>query len=179
MSLDAIRNSIEGARRYLSEHPEEGRSPDRAAVAVLEGGLRCRVEGPEGTSIVTDMPVAVGGAGSAPTPGWLSRAALASCDATVIAMRAAELGIELERLEVTAESESDSRGLLGVDDSVPAGPLSSTVRVRIAARGVPEERLRELVAWTERHSPVGDLIRRSVVQRVEVEVESVETEVGQ
>lgn len=169
MSCDQIRDSIEGARRYLSEHPDQGRSPDRPAVAVLEEGLRCRVEGPDGIAIVTDMPAAVGGAGAAPTPGWVSRAALATCDATVIAMRAAELGIELEWLEVTAESESDSRGLLGVDDSVPPGPLRSTVRVRIAAPGVPEERLRGLVAQATRHSPVGDLVRRAVVQEVEVE----------
>ena len=60
-----------------------------AAVAVLEGGgLRCRAEGPNGAVLVTDMPRPVGGTASAPTPGWMLRAALANCDATVIAMRA-------------------------------------------------------------------------------------------
>jgi uncharacterized OsmC-like protein len=81
------------------------------------------------------MPTGVGGGSSAPSPGWLARAALASCDATVIAMRAAELGIPLQGLEVTVDSESDDRGLLGMDDAVPAGPLSSRILVRIVAEG--------------------------------------------
>lgn len=174
MSVDRIRESIESAKRYLTEHPEEARSTDRPAVAVLEEGLRCRVEGPEGAVVVTDMPAGVGGEASAPSPGWLRRAAQASCDATVIAMRAAELGIRLKTLEVTVDSESDDRGLLGVDDSVPAGPLSSRMRVRIAAEGVSPEALRELVEWADRHSPVSDAVRRAVPTTVEVEIAPVE-----
>lgn len=166
-----IRQSIETARKYLTEHPDEARSTDRRAVAVIEDGLRCRVESPQGAFIFTDMPAAVGGGGSAPAPGWLARAAQASCDATVIAMRAAELGIALQRLEVTVDSESDDRGLLGMDEAVPAGPLSSRVRVRIAADGIDPERLRELVEWAERHSPVSDAIRRAVPMAVELELQ--------
>lgn len=170
MSADPIRDSIEGARQYLSQHPEECRYTDRPATAVIEEGLRCRVEGPDGAVVVTDMPGAVGGGGSAPPPGWLARAAQASCDATLIAMRAAELGIELDTLEVTVDSESDDRGLLGMDDSVPAGPLSSRIRVRISAEDADPERLRELVEWADRHSPVSDAVRRAVPTSVEVEI---------
>jgi uncharacterized OsmC-like protein len=133
MSNDQIRDAIENAKKHLSEHPAEARSTDRPATAVIEHGLRCRVDGPEGVLAVTDMPASVGGEDSAPTPGWLARAAQASCDATVIAMRAAELGIGVQRLEVTVDSESDDRGLLGLDEATPAGPLSSRIRVRIAA----------------------------------------------
>jgi uncharacterized OsmC-like protein len=96
------------------------------------------------------------------------RAALASCDATVIAMRAAQLGIALDRLEVTVESESDPRGLLGMDDAVAAGPAHVRARVVIAAAGVPAAELREIVEWAERHSPVGDALRRAVPLEVEV-----------
>lgn len=116
------------------------------------------------------MPESVGGAGSAPSPGWLSRAAQASCDATVIAMRAAQEGIRLKLLEVTVDSESDDRGLLGMDDAIPAGPLASRIRVRIAADGVEPQRLRELVEWADRHSPVTDGCRRAIPTTVEVEV---------
>jgi uncharacterized OsmC-like protein len=171
MSKEHIRQSIENAKQYLSEHPDEARYTDRPASAVIEDGLRCRVEGMEGSLVVTDMPAGVGGGGSAPTPGWLARAAQATCDATLIAMRAAELGISLQRLEVTVDSESDDRGLLGMDEAVPAGPLSSRIHVRIAADGVDPERLRELVEWADRHSPVTDAIRRAVPTTVEVEVE--------
>jgi uncharacterized OsmC-like protein len=169
MSNDHISQAIETARKYVTEHPDDARSPDRPVVAVIESGLRCRVEGADGAVIFTDMPAAVGGANTAPSPGWISRAAHASCDATVIAMRAAELGITLRRLEVTVDSESDDRGLLGLDEGVPAGPLWSRVRVRIAAEGVGPERLRKLVEWAERHSPVADAIRRAVPMTIEVE----------
>jgi uncharacterized OsmC-like protein len=100
------------------------------------------------------------------------RAAHAACDATLIAMRAAEEGIELSRLEVTVDSESDDRGLLGMDDSTPAGPLSTRVRITVAAAGVPEEKLRELVSWAREHSPVDEAMLRAVPVSVEVETTS-------
>ena len=115
-----IRDSIENAIGYLTEHPEESRYTDSSATAVIEG-LKSRVEGPNGATLVSDMPKGVGGEDSAPSPGWLLRAAIASCDATVIAMRAAQEGVELSTLEVTVDSESDDQGLLGMDEARSAG----------------------------------------------------------
>jgi uncharacterized OsmC-like protein len=60
------------------------------------------------------MSTGVGGAATAPSPGWLLRASHVACDATLIAMRAAEEGVELSRLEVAVDSESDDRGILGM-----------------------------------------------------------------
>ena len=56
-----IGQSIRLARNYLTEHPEAARYPDSAASAVVEDGLRCRVEGPGGAVMYTDMPARVGG----------------------------------------------------------------------------------------------------------------------
>ena len=125
--MQEIRTAIETATGYLTEHPDEARYTDSAAVATMEAGLRCRVTGPDGASVVTDMPTSVGGGGSAPSAGWLFRAALASCIATVTAMRASTEGVELGELEVTVDSQSDDRGILGMDDKVPAGPQSVRV----------------------------------------------------
>ncbi len=163
-----IAEAIERTRNALAADRNAGPSPDRPATAVVEDGLRVRVEGPDGWSVVSDMPPPVGGAGSAPTAGWILRAAWAACDATAIAMRAAELGVVLTHLEVVAESESDFRGLLGVGGDVPAGPVSARMRVRIAADGTEPDRLREIVDWADRHSPVGDALRRSVPVEIEV-----------
>ena len=168
MSTDRIRECFSEVARLFGEHPQDAVSTDKPAVSVLESGLRCRADGPDGARVVTDMPVDIGGTGSAPSPGWLLRAALANCDATVIAMRAAQLGIILERLEVTVGSESDDRGLLGISDSVPPGPLGVRVTVRIAAKGSSAEQLRELVQWAEQHSPVSDAVRRPVPVTTEV-----------
>ena len=170
MSIDRIKESLHQVAQHFAAHPQDARSQDKPATAVLESGLRCRAEGPNGAALVSDMPAAVGGTGSAPSPGWLLRAALANCDATLIAMRAAQLGIVLTGLEVTVGSESDDRGLLGVSDSVPPGPLSVSVDVRIAAEGASAEQLQELVRWAEKHSPVSDAVRRAVPVSTQITV---------
>lgn len=169
MSDDRIRRSMEGLGRHFAENPEKARRTDPPAVAVVESGLRCRADGPKGAVLVTDMPEAIGGDGSMPTPGWFLRAALATCDATMIKMRASQLGIELATLEVTVDSDSDARGLLDEGGAECAGPLAVRIRVRIAADGVSADRLREIVDWAERHSPVGDSLRRSVPTTMEIE----------
>lgn len=170
LSIDQIRERLAQAGEHFRQHPKDALSEDAPAVATLEGGLRCRAHGPAGMELLSDMPAALGGQGSAPTPGWLLRAALANCDATVIAMRAAQLGIRLTRLEITAGSRSDDRGLLGMPDA-PAGPLEIHLTIRIAAEGVSPDRLHDLVGWAERHSPVGDALRRVVPVHAEVIVE--------
>ncbi len=170
MTQADIAAKIVAAREYLGTHRDEARYRDTAATAVVEEGLRVRATGPDGASVVTDMSPGVGGAGSAPSPGWLFRAADASCIATLISMRAAEQGIALERLEVTVDSESDDYGILGIDEAVPAGPLSMRVHVRVAAGGVNEDRLREIVAWGIDHCPVCDATKRAVPVESQVDV---------
>ena len=169
MSATSIGEAISRAREYLRQRPDEARYTDTPASASVEGDLRCRVVGPNGAVLVSDMPTGVGGGGSAPSPGWLLRAAHAACDATLIAMRAAEEGIALSRLEVVVDSESDDRGLLGMDDATPAGPIRTRVRIALDAEGVPEARLRELVEWAREHSPVDDALIRAVPVIVEIE----------
>src|SRR5688500_15491853 len=153
MAADQIRSAIQDASEYLAHHPEEARSTDSAATAALVQGLVVRVTGPDGATITTDMVPSVGGTASAPSPGWLLRAAEASCVVTLVAMRAAMLGIALDTLEVTVDSESDDRSLLGIDDSVPAGPLSGRVAVRLVADGVDRSTLEEVARWGVAHCP--------------------------
>jgi uncharacterized OsmC-like protein len=169
MTSEHIRSSIEAATKYLTEHPDEARYTDSAATATLVDGLRVRVDGPAGETLTSDMPPSVGGGGEAPSPGWIFRAGLASCEATLIAVRAATLGVELGRLEVVVESESDDRGILGIEEAVPAGPLSIRVRVRIESADTDGVRLREIVEWGLMHCPVDDGARRAVPVKVEIE----------
>ena len=168
MSQTRIREAIENTTRFFAEHPEKGRTTDKAATATLMDGLSCKAEGPNGAVLISDMPASVGGGGAAPTPGWFLRAALASCDATVITMRAAQLGVTLTRLEVTVDSVSDSRGIFGLGEGIPPGPQSMQVRVQIAADGASAEELRQIVEWAEAHSPVGDALRRAIPTRMEI-----------
>ena len=169
MSIVHIRQSVEGVIGYYTQNPEKALSADKPATAILEEGLQCRASGPNGWSLVSDMPKGIGGGGEAPTAGWIMRAALANCEVTMIALRAARLGVTLTTLEVTVGSTSDDRGLVGMDDAIPAGPLDVSVRVRIGADGASQEQLREIVHWAEAHSPVGDALRRAIPTTVEVE----------
>lgn len=168
MSVEHIQNSVIDVIAYLKENPKDAVSTDPPITAVMEDGLRCRATGTNGEVIVTDMPKAIGGGEAAPSPGWLSRAASATCDATRIALHAAQLGITLDTLEVTVDSVSDDRGLLGLDDTISAGPVSVRTRVIIGATGVSEEALREIVDFAVAHSPVAEGTRRATPTKLEI-----------
>ncbi|MCA1569508.1 MAG: OsmC family protein [Chloroflexi bacterium] len=163
---DAIRAALEAAGSYLTEHPDQARYTDSPATASVEEGLRVRVVGPNGEILTSDMPVAVGGGGAAPSPGWFLRAAVAACVTSLAVMRAAQLGIEGFSCEVDVDSESDDRGILGLDASVPGGPFSMRIGVRMT--GASAERLAEVAHWAVEHCPVSDAVRRAVPLRIEV-----------
>lgn len=165
---ERIRSALEAATSHYAANPDDARSRDSLATASLRDGLVVQVEAPTGERITTDMVASVGGTGTAPSPGWLLRAAEASCVATLIAMRAAMLGITLDTLEVSVDSESDDRGMLGMDDAVPAGPLTGRVQVRLTADGVDPATLDEMARWGVEHCPVCNALERPVPITVEV-----------
>ncbi|HEX2766049.1 MAG TPA: OsmC family protein [Candidatus Limnocylindria bacterium] len=165
---EAIRAAIESASTYLREHPDDARYTDSAAVARLEDGLRVTVSGPNGESLVTDMPRGVGGEEREPSPGWYFRAALAACALSLAAMRAAQLGLTGFRCEVEVDSESNDFGILGLDNSTPAGPLSVRLRFSMSADGAGLDRLEEVAVWAADHCPVADAVKRGVPLHIEV-----------
>jgi uncharacterized OsmC-like protein len=171
MSADTIRQAITTATDHLRANPDDALATDSAATASIVDGLVVRVTGPDGATLTTDMVPSVGGTQTAPSPGWLLRAAEASCVATLIAMRAASLGITLEALEVTVDSVSDDRGLLGIDETVPAGPLSGRVAIRLRSPGVERRQLEEVAEWGVRHCPVCDALERQVPLTTEVTID--------
>jgi len=168
MSTPRIREAIEILSSAFSAEPAKARAKNAPATARLNAGLQVEVTGPYNARIVTDMPPAMGGAATGPNPGWFLRAALASCTATAIAMRAAKLGITLDTLELTVESESDSRGLLGIGD-VSAALGAVRTKVKIRGDATPEV-LRDLAAWGDAHSPVGCTLRQSADCSLDVEI---------
>jgi uncharacterized OsmC-like protein len=87
-------------------------------------------------------------------------------------MEASREGVELSDLTVSVESDTDFRGVLGVDGSPHPGPLAVRVRINLTAPDASEEQLREIVRRAEEHSPVRDAIARSVAMSTEIEVTS-------
>ncbi|HEU4751094.1 MAG TPA: OsmC family protein [Acidimicrobiia bacterium] len=167
--MSDIKSAIEDAVSYLSEHPEEARYTDSLAKATLGGSLRVDVVGSDGEQITTDMPGAVGGRAEEPSPGWLYRAAIASCIASTIGMEAARVGLNLSSLEVQVDSESDDRGILGIDESTPPGPISVRIRIRAATSHTDDSELRQVIERGATRCPVFDATKRAVEMKLEIE----------
>ncbi|HTW38893.1 MAG TPA: OsmC family protein [Steroidobacteraceae bacterium] len=174
MTTEAIAKSMVRARATFARRPQAATHPDDPATARWEHGTRVVTRHPEGMRFATDMPTTLGGSGDQVTPGWLLRAALASCLATRIAMSAAEEGVALASLEVFATSTSDARGFLGMAEHagqrVRAAPRCIQLDVRIGASGVPPARLRALVEESSACSPVSDALGAGVSLALNVEV---------
>ena len=163
----SIADAVANASRYLSQHPDEARYRDSYARAMVKEGLAIEVEGPGGETLRTDMPKGIGGTASAPSPGWMLRAAEASCVASLIVIRAAATGVEVSGVTVEVDSESDDRGILGLDEGIPAGPLSTRISVALEVGGDSQTDVDALVRWAVDHCPVVDAIQRAVPVDIE------------
>lgn len=163
-AMNDIRAAVKRASAYLADHPAEARYRDSQASARLGQGLRVEVEGPGGERLSTDMPKGIGGGATMPSPGWYFRAAAAACVASLIGIRGATLGIDLPpgAIEVTVDSESDDRGILGLDDAIPAGALSLRVVVTVHGGAPGRETVESLTQWAVDHCPVTDTAQRAV-----------------
>lgn len=163
-----IAESVANASAYLTAHPGEARYRDGAATASLESGLGVSVTGAGGESLRTDMPAGIGGRNSAPSPGWFMRAATAACVASLIGIRAAVAGIVCDGVEVIVDSESDDRGILGLAEDIPAGPLSVRIVISLRSRADSSE-IESVVQWAVAHCPVSDAVARAVPVEIVVQ----------
>jgi uncharacterized OsmC-like protein len=134
-----------------------------ATTARLVDGLRCEIE--EGAwRLAADMPAKIGGTDTAPSPGVLGRAALASCLVIGLSRWAARLDVPLDELEVEVEADVDARGELGMSPEIRPG--YGEVRYTISIRSpAPRERVAELIATAERYSPYLDIFGHAVTLR--------------
>lgn len=175
MNTSDIATAMARVQAVLRKRPLAGVVDDTPARSTWQGGTRVLTPYASGAQAVTDMPVELGGSGDQPSPGWLLRAALASCAVTRIAMAAAEAGLTLHRLDASAHSRSDARGLLGVPDTdgqpVFAGPEAMTLQVHIGAAGVEPDRLRALVEQAIALAPVSQLLARTGPVGLQVSVD--------
>jgi uncharacterized OsmC-like protein len=177
MKAETISKAMQRVRAVLARRPEVGIHVDEPALARWEDGTRVVTRHANGTQITTDMPGELGGSGDQISPGWLLRAGLASCLATRIAMSAAAEGVAITRLEVTARSKSDVRGLLGMTDGlgerITPAPLEMQLEVRIAAANATRERLQAIIDESCDSSPVSAAVMRPVRVDLHIDIESI------
>lgn len=106
---------------------------------------------------------AAGGTGEVPCSGDILAAALVICEESTIRSVAANMGVELESVEVEARIHWDFRGTMGVDREVPVGAtrieLVSHVKVK---EGVNQERAERLLGSAERYCSTLQTLRNGV-----------------
>jgi uncharacterized OsmC-like protein len=157
-----IREAAERSIQLLALKPSRGYITC-ATKARLVYGLRCEIE--EGPwKLAADMPAKVGGGETAPTPGLLGRAALASCLVIGIATWAARQGVRIDTVEVEVEADFDARGELGVGNGVPPGYTEVRYAVSIQS-AAPKQALEGVLDLAERHSPYLDVFGRAIALR--------------
>ena len=106
---------------------------------------------------------AAGGAGDTPCSGDILAAALVVCEESTLRSVAANIGLELESVNVDVRIHCDFRGTMGVDRSVPVGATAIEMRTRVrVAGGVDPERARRLLASAERYCSTLQTLRTGV-----------------
>ena len=152
-----VASSLERLERLLGSKSDFGHTTNQC-VTRLQAGLRCSTE--EGDSIIrTDLPAALGGTASAPSPGVLVRAALGSCLAMGYKLRAAKHGVELTSICVTVETDSELAGLLLPTTNAPAGFADVRYHVEIESPA-PVANVHRLIEEGDRLSPLLDVFAR-------------------
>lgn len=151
-----LRSTLERGDAALRLRQTLGRGT-AVTTARLGPSLNCAIE--DGRwKLAAGMSERGGGDGSAPDPGVLGRAAIASCATISIGLWAARLGIPLRSVEVRVEADYDVRGEAGVTDDPPGyRAIRCIVSVESPA---PEADVARLLDEAERHTSWLDNVRR-------------------
>lgn len=109
--------------------------------------------------LITDEPRFMGGTERGPGPALLVLAGLAGCTAGSFALFGTLMGIPIDSVEVSVTADLDARGVLGLEEGVPAGYTDIRYEARIQS-SASEKEIRELAATVERRCPAYDTLTR-------------------
>ena len=133
---EKVRSAVERVIGVFRRKPSAALDTIRAGGRV-EHGLVCNVRQGDYTAVM-DMAEAIGGDGSAPTPGFFIRAGLVGCIAIGIKLTAVREGIDIGVVDVDVEMDFDDGALLGVGDNT-AAPLETRVAITVESTAPWEE----------------------------------------
>ena len=151
-----IRSTLDRVVNTFTARPGSARGTYNARVEAGEGLTATAREGD--WTLDFDMPEALGGAGTAPTPGVYARTTLLACLAIGLRMEALREGLPHARIAVAMECDCDNRGLFGIGE-VPPGYEDFRLMVEVES-DAPESELRAWLNRTLGHSPWLDVFRR-------------------
>ncbi|MXO58266.1 hypothetical protein GRI89_01740 [Altererythrobacter salegens] len=169
------RIALERADKLVTLAPERGQRT-YTNTARIESGTLCSVE-EKGHRFLVDAGKGLGGGNEEPTPSALLRSALSSCIAIGVKLWAARREIPIDHVEVTLETDTDARGLLGLCSRTPPG--FTGMRVQIDVRSpAPREVVEDVVATSLRLSPLVDALANAQQIQTFTHVESALAEMG-
>ena len=123
------------------------------------------VEYPKGKVVLnTELPPFAGGWGTSPDPIQYCLYGLAACFAVTFAATAAGEGIELKRLEVTAENWMDLRKQMGLSDE----NIIKKVKFTVHAEGASRDQLEKILALAEERCPGAECVTRTIPLEVDL-----------
>ncbi len=117
------------------------------------------LEFPKGKAIVNvELPPFAGGWGTSPDPIQVCLSGLAACFAVTYAAVATAEGVQLTKLQVTAENWMDLRKQMGISKD----NIIERVKFTVEAAGAPRETLQRLVKLAEERCPGTECVTRAI-----------------
>lgn len=121
---------------------------------------------PEGDVVVkSELPPFAGGWGTSPDPVQYCLYGLAACFAATFAATATSEGVELRKLEVTAENWMDLRKQMGLAED----KIIERVKFTVSAEGASVAVLERILNLAEERCPGTECLTRKIPLEVELE----------
>lgn len=153
---------VDALKTVMQEDPAAGRKT-LSAITSWNGGAHSTTI-VRNFAVPADEPAALGGTDRGPSPTELVLTGLSACIATGIAYSAADVGIEIDSIEIDVAGDLDLGGFLYIGNARPGfAEIRLTVRVDADA---PQELIEELVNRGYRRSPVAASLEGRVPIRV-------------
>jgi len=125
------------------------------------------VQYPKGNvTLESELPPFAGGWGTSPDPIQYCLYGLAACFAVTFAATATSEGVELKRLEVTAENWMDLRKQVGLAED----KILEKVKFTVQAEGTSRETLERILKLAEERCPGAECLTREIPMQVELKI---------
>ena len=153
-----IKTATDRKLAAMRKRPKIAQGTARTTVSLVGGGTSCEIAD-GGWRMLADLDAGSGGDGAAPDPGVFGRGALGACMVLGYELWAARLGVRIDAVCVTVESDYDARGMYALDDAVTPGWLAVRCTIEVTSPDDPA-RVAEVIEQSHRYSPlVADIAR--------------------
>jgi len=137
----AIKTAMDRMEDVYKKRPSVAQSTS-SVTGTIDEGLTCSITDGHHT-VVSDLPVVMGGNDAGPTPGYYARAGIAGCVGIGIKMNAARAGHDFRSVRVIVETDFDDRAAYKLCDET-AAPIETRLKIEIDS-DLEEDELAALV----------------------------------